>query len=135
MKTPLHCLHVLPRALEGGSQSHAIPLIMTEALQQLALENGTVVDPPVCAISYGSEISNATVDYARQQKAKLIVLGVRQASMIASRIPAHIAFRIITEAPCPVLTVSFASVYQGTHAGAYLQQEATEKSEQSAPNS
>jgi hypothetical protein len=47
---------------------------ITEALQQVALESGTVVDPPVCAISYGSEISNAIVDYAKQQRAKL---GVR----------------------------------------------------------
>jgi nucleotide-binding universal stress UspA family protein len=131
MKAPLHCLHVLPRTLEGGPQSHAIPLIMTEALKQVAIENGTVVDPPVCAISYGSEISNAIVDYARQQKAKLIVLGVRRVSMIASHIPAHIAFRIITEAPCPVLTVSFASAYQATHPDAYLQLEARQNVENS----
>jgi nucleotide-binding universal stress UspA family protein len=134
MKVPLHCLHVLPRALEGGPQSHAIPQIMTEALQQVALESGTTVDPPVCAISYGSEISNAIVDYAKQHNAKLIVLGVRQASLIASHIPTHIAFRIITEAPCPVLTVSFASAYQATHPAAYQQQETSEELEQSLPS-
>jgi nucleotide-binding universal stress UspA family protein len=134
MKAPLHCLHVLPRALEGGPQSHAIPQIMTEALQQVALESGTLVDPAVCAISYGSEVSNAIVDYAKQHNAKLIVLGVRQASLIASHIPAHIAFRIITEAPCPVLTVSFASAYQATHPAAYQQRETTEELEQSLPS-
>ena len=59
------------------------------------IESGTTIDPPVCAITYGSEISNAVVDYAKQQKAKLIVLGVRQASMVAShrscshRVPHH----------------------------------------------
>jgi nucleotide-binding universal stress UspA family protein len=107
--SPLHCLHVLPRTVEGGYQSQIVPQIMTEALQQIAAENGTTIDPPVCAVTYGSEISNAVVDYARQHKAKLIVLGVRQASMMASHVPAHIAFRIITEAPCPVLTMAYTS--------------------------
>jgi hypothetical protein len=30
MNLPLHCLHVLPRQLEDGFQSQAIPLIITE---------------------------------------------------------------------------------------------------------
>jgi len=108
-RSPLHCLHVLPRTLEGGSRRHITLQIMTEALKHVASESGTAIDPPVCAIRYGSEISNAVVDYARQQKAKLIVLGVRQASMATSHVPAHIAYRIITEASCPVLTMAFAS--------------------------
>jgi nucleotide-binding universal stress UspA family protein len=119
-RSPLHCLHVLPRTLEGGDRSHIIPQIMTEALQQVAIESGTTIDPPVCAITYGSEISNAVVEYAKQQKANLIVLGVRQASMAASHIPGHIAYRIITEAPCPVLTVAFASQPHATLAAACL---------------
>ena len=119
-RSPLHCLHVLPRALEGGDGSHVIPQIMTEALQRVAIESGTTIDPPVCAITYGSEISNAVVEYAKQQKAKLIVLGVRQTSMVASHLPAHIAYRIITEAPCPVLTVAFASQPHATLAAACL---------------
>ncbi len=119
-KSPLHCLHVLPRTLEGGFRRHIIPQIMTEALQHVAAESGTTIDPPVCAVTYGSEISNAVVDYARQSKAKLIVLGVRQASMMASHVPAHIAYRIITEAPCPVLTMAFASQSQATLTAACL---------------
>ena len=115
-RSPLHCLHVLPRTLEGGS--HVTLQIMTEALQHVANESGTTIDPPVCAITYGSEISNAVVDYARQQKAKLIVLGVREASMVASHVPAHIAYRIITEASCPVLTMAFASQPHATLAAA-----------------
>ena len=108
-RSPLHCLNVLPRTLEGGARSHIVPQIITEALRQVATESGIAIDPPVCAIRYGSEISNAVVEYAKQQKATLIVLGVRQASMVASHLPAHIAYRIITEAPCPVLTVAFVS--------------------------
>jgi nucleotide-binding universal stress UspA family protein len=119
MDAPLHCLHVLPRTVEGGSRGHIIPQIMTEALQRIT-ESDPIAHPPVCAVTYGSEISNAVVDYAKQHKAKLIVLGVRQASMGASHLPAHIAFRIITEAPCPVLTMAFASEHRTTLTAACL---------------
>jgi nucleotide-binding universal stress UspA family protein len=107
--SPLHCLHVLPRTLEACTQCQVVPAIMSKALQQLANESGVVFQPPICATTYGSEVSYAVVDYARQQKAKLIVLGVRKASLADSHAPLHIAYRIITEAPCPVLTMAFAS--------------------------
>jgi nucleotide-binding universal stress UspA family protein len=103
----LHCLHVLPRGLEGNFHRGIIPVIITEALQHLAGTVESKVGPPVCAVTYGSEISSAVVDYARANKARLIVLGVRRASLTASHIPAHIAYRIIAEAPCPVLTLAF----------------------------
>jgi nucleotide-binding universal stress UspA family protein len=119
-RSPLHCLHVLPRSLEGGSRRHITLQIMTDALKHVASESGTTIDPPVCAITYGSEISTAVVDYARQQKAKLIVLGVREASMVTSHVPAHIAYRIITEASCPVLTMAFASQPQAALVAACL---------------
>jgi len=105
--SPLHCLHVLPRALEGGSHAEVIPAILNEALQHVATSSGIEIEQPICATTYGSEVSNAVVDYARQHNAKLIVLGVRQASLASTHTPAHIAYRIITEAPCPVLTMAF----------------------------
>jgi nucleotide-binding universal stress UspA family protein len=117
-QAPLHCLHVLPRTLEAGSQSEIVPAIMSEALQQLAAESGVVIAPPTCATTFGSEISYAVVDYAREHKAKMIVLGVRQASLLASHVPEHITYRIITEANCPVLTMAFASQSNAVHAGA-----------------
>jgi hypothetical protein len=51
MGAPLHCLHVLPRTVEGGSRSHIIPQIMTQALEHVAAESDTIIDPPVCAIT------------------------------------------------------------------------------------
>ncbi len=108
-EAPRHCLHVMPRTLEACSECQAAPTIMSEALQELAAESGVVFEAPICATTYGSEVSTAVVDYARQQKAKLIVLGVRRASLEASQTHLHIAYRIITEAPCPVLTMAFAS--------------------------
>jgi nucleotide-binding universal stress UspA family protein len=107
--SPLHCLHVMPRTLEACTQCQVVPSIMSEALQQLANESGLVVGAPICATTYGCEVSCGVVDYAGEQKAKLIVLGVRKASLEASETHLHIAYRIITEAPCPVLTMAFAS--------------------------
>lgn len=112
---PLHCLHVLPRTLEATrGEGQIVPGIMSEALKQVASESGLVMNPPICATTYGSEVSNAVVDYAKKQHARLIVLGVRQASLLASRLPEHIAYRIITEAPCPVLTMAFGPGTHGT---------------------
>jgi nucleotide-binding universal stress UspA family protein len=107
MNFSLHCLHVLPRGVEDNSPKGIIPTIITEALQHLLAMVENKAASPVCAVTYDSEISTAVVDYARANKARLIVLGVRRASLAASHIPAHIAYRIITEAPCPVLTVAF----------------------------
>ena len=106
---PLHCLHVLPRSVEGGSHAEVIPAILNEALQHVATHSGIEVVQPICATTYGSEVSNAVVDYAKQHNAKLIVLGIRQASLASTHTPAHIAYRIITEASCPVLTMAFES--------------------------
>lgn len=108
-KASLHCLHVLPRSCETTSDNMLISQIMTEALKQLASKGEEQIAEPVLSIAYGSEVSNAVVDYAHEHKAALIVLGVRRSSMVAAHIPAHIAYRIITEAPCPVLTMAFAS--------------------------
>lgn len=107
--SPLHCLHVLPRSVEGGAYADVIPAILTEALHHVATTSGIVVAQPICATTYGSEVSNAVVDYARQHNAKLIVLGIRQTSLMSTHTPAHIAYRIITEASCPVMTVAFHS--------------------------
>ena len=110
-KSPLHCLHVLPPSFEDNSRNHLVPQILTEALQHLTTETGTIIAPPICAIAYGEDISKAVIGYAKQQNAKLIVFGVRRASMAICHFPAQIAYHIIAEASCPVLTVACESAY------------------------
>jgi nucleotide-binding universal stress UspA family protein len=101
----LHCIHVLPRTVQSKDGNHALPEILTSALRHLAATSADGIDLPVCCVTFGSEISNAIVDYARNQQASLIFLGVRRSSLIASDDPLPIVFRIITEAPCPVVTI------------------------------
>lgn len=117
-KSPLHCLHVLPEGLDSKFPNKVVPIIMTQALQNVATESGTTVSSPICAVTYGSEISNAVVEYAKKHQAKLIVLGVRRAPMLASHVPADITYRIITKAPCPVLTICFASEQESAQTAA-----------------
>jgi nucleotide-binding universal stress UspA family protein len=101
---PLHCIEVLPPSIN----SHGAPItseIMKEALKHLIDENG-LDEKPVCSIAYGNDISEAIVKYAKDHSAQLIVLGVQRTSTLASHLPAHITYRIVAGASCPVLTVS-----------------------------
>lgn len=101
----LHCLHVLPRTLQSSHVDHTLPEILTSALKHLVASSAIQIEKPICRVTYGSEISNAVVDYARQQEASLILLGVRRDSIFSPDDPLPIVFRIITEAPCPVVTI------------------------------
>jgi len=108
-KSSIHCLHVLPRTPEGRAQHNLVPEIMSQTLQYVATESGATVPRPICVTTYDSEISDGIIAYARKERAKLIVLGVRKSSMTASHAPARIAYQVITAAPCPVMTVAFPS--------------------------
>jgi nucleotide-binding universal stress UspA family protein len=114
---PLSCVNVLPRSAEDASRKGVISVLIKDALQHLASSLDLKIPTPICAVTYGSEVSNAVVQYAKQHDARLIVLGVRRASLAASHIPAHIAYRIITEAPCPVLTIAFPRDTQDSYGG------------------
>jgi nucleotide-binding universal stress UspA family protein len=104
LDVPLHCLHVLPRTLQS-SHDNTLPEVLTSALKHLVATSEIQIEAPVCSVIYGSEISNAVVDYCRQQGASLIFLGVRRDSIYSPDYPLPIVFRVITEAPCPVITI------------------------------
>ena len=106
-KLRLHCLHVLPRTLQPAPGDQTLPELLTCALKHLVATSPVHIDESVYHVSFGSEISNAVVDYARQQAASLIILGVRRASILSPDDPLPIVYRIITEAPCPVMTILF----------------------------
>lgn len=103
----LHCLHVLPRTLQPARGDLTLPEILTCALKHLVATSAVQIDDPVCHVTFGSEISNAIVEYARKQEASMIFLGVRRDSILSPDDPLPIVYRIITEAPCPVVTILF----------------------------
>ncbi len=81
--------------------------MITEALARIAKGALLGMPAPVCTVAYGVEVSTAIANYAREHRAKLIVLGVKRAAMAVSHMPAQVAYRLIAEAPCPVLTVAY----------------------------
>lgn len=102
----LHCIHVLP-LLRSKGEAQIVSQIMLDALRHLV--EGETIDARSVgfAVTQGSEVSQAIVEYARTHQAQFIVLGARRASFLASQLPAQVVYRIILTAPCPVLTVSF----------------------------
>ncbi len=105
MGSSLHCLHVLPQSSEKPEEK-LLRQRSTTALKRIVSEGGLSIPDPVCAVTYNREIPAGVVDYARRHKADFIVLGLRQASALAAHLPPNIAYRIIAEAHCPVLTVT-----------------------------
>jgi nucleotide-binding universal stress UspA family protein len=102
-RSPLHIVHVLPSTAGRGE---AATLIMNEALQHLAVSlpaDGTV---PHCEVLFGRDVSHTVVEYAKQQDADFIAIGVRRKTTLAAHLPPHRIFRIIMTATCPVLTVA-----------------------------
>ena len=81
---------------------------MTEALRHVGTENKLAVAPAISTIAYGNDVAKTVSEYARQHGAWLIVLGIQRAPILTSHVPDHIAYRVITEAPCSVLTIAFA---------------------------
>jgi nucleotide-binding universal stress UspA family protein len=102
----LHCLTVLPTTVEGGLRSKLIPEVMNQALHHVALESGTEIAPPTCTTVFGPDIPDSVTNYAKTQKASLIVLGVHSAPAIVSHGRWNATCRLIAESPCPVLTVN-----------------------------
>ena len=102
-RSPLHIVHVLPLTADGGETA---TLIMREALRHLAVSlpaDGTV---PHCEVVFGRDVSHAIVEYAMEQDADFIAMGVRRKSTLAAHLPPHRIFRIVMTTTCPVLTVA-----------------------------
>ena len=101
----LHCAHVLPRAMQSIHGDNTLAELLTNALKHLVTTNNTSDQDTICKVIYGSEISNAIVNYARQIQAGIILLEIRSDSILSCQDRLPIAFRIIVESPCPVVTI------------------------------
>jgi nucleotide-binding universal stress UspA family protein len=105
-QSPLHCLTVLPMTTDAGAQSQIVPQVMTEALRHVAVSSGAVISPPVCRTICGADFPDTVIQYAKKECARMIVLGVQHAPAFVSHGPRDATYRLIVEAPCPVLTIA-----------------------------
>jgi nucleotide-binding universal stress UspA family protein len=96
--------HVLPEGHTKAMDATQLQTKITRALRKSIPEDIW----KKCAPEYVVESGNAADEILRiaaKQNAGLIVLGVRSASMIATHLIPGIAFRVISGASCPVLTI------------------------------
>jgi nucleotide-binding universal stress UspA family protein len=96
--------HVLPEGHVKSMDATELQAKFMHALRKFMPEDTL----KKCAAEYVVESGNAAeeiLDLADKQNADLIVLGVRSASIIATHLLAGIAFRVISGASCPVLTI------------------------------
>jgi len=98
-------LHVLPSTLYGGVRKPVVEELFDHAMHHLIASTHLPAQAE-CRVEYGTRISSAILDDALLQRADLIVLGVRRRCLLVSHLPAGIAFQVIAESSCPVLTVS-----------------------------
>jgi len=101
----LECVHVLPPKI-AESPTHIVPQVILDALQKIVAENGGLEVHPRCTVQYSSEVPEEIVAFARSQHARAIVLGVRSGNAMTPHAAPKAAFRVIADAPCPVLTLA-----------------------------
>ena len=99
----LTLLHVLEPGEEmAGDPARRDSLLHARLEAMLGEEAGRVRTRLEIA---GGDPAERIVEVARQRGAGLIVLGLKAPQMFADRLPWLYAYRVVSQAPCPVLTV------------------------------
>ena len=106
MHVELACVHVLPVTMRDVSNP-VVSIVIQEALEHLTNHGRICSKRPRTDVLYDYDVSHAIVEYARQRRASAIVLGIQRKSVLVSHLPPHRAFRVLMNAPCPVLTFSY----------------------------
>jgi nucleotide-binding universal stress UspA family protein len=100
----LTVLHVLPAAMEGNLETH---LLVAPWRKRMMEDTFCPQISPQChsdfVVAFG-DTEETILAYARRTKADLIGLGIRSATEFTKRFSETVAYRILAEAECPVLT-------------------------------
>jgi nucleotide-binding universal stress UspA family protein len=102
---PLECVHVLPPSL-AESATQIVPEVILDALHRIVAESSGLEVQPQCTVQFSNEVPEEIVAFARKQKARAIVLGVRHGNALTPHAAPMAAFRVIAGASCPVLTLA-----------------------------
>jgi len=102
-------LHVMTTSGENGARGAAASSIADamHKLLELAPEEAKLWCRPEPVVQYG-QVAERILEEARGRKADLVVLGVRAPEgpvALATHTPRSVAYRVVANAPCPVLTV------------------------------
>lgn len=102
----LHVLNVVPAAdvrhsdqwMQGETHYH-------RALEQLVPEHSTQFCNPRTYVESG-RAHDAILEHIRENNVDLLVLGIRKATHLSIEMRTSSTFRLIADAPCPVLTIT-----------------------------
>ena len=99
----LTVLHVLPRPKINKPHPRLLNVEMKQTMGDLIPE-GKCSGEIDTLVEYGDP-ADTILSIARTANTDLIVMGVRQADALVTHMEENIAYRVVTEADCPVLTV------------------------------
>jgi nucleotide-binding universal stress UspA family protein len=102
--TPLTVVHVLPLATATQTGIEALASAFRQNTKALLPAEAAPWCDPEYLVGVGGPVETI-LRVAREQQAGLIVLGVKRAGPLASHRTRNVAYRIVAEAECPVLTV------------------------------
>ncbi len=97
-------LNVHPEAIDSPAQRERVAAESRQRLQALLPADHHLVCPPEFLVEFGTA-AERILAVAQEKKPGLIVLGVRQPVGFARRLRWATAYEVVSNAPCPVLTV------------------------------
>ena len=103
-KADLLMLHVIPEGPSSKKEQERIRAESCARLLALVPPDAKLPHPAQCLAEFGNA-AERILAVAREQKPGLIVMGVRQPVGFARRLKWATAYAVVSDAPCPVLTV------------------------------
>jgi nucleotide-binding universal stress UspA family protein len=100
----LTILHVAPKRERLVRDRERVAGYLLDQLKKLATQSRF----PWCVISHVVTFGDTTqeiLDAAKDRNADLIVLGLHSAVRFTSHVPERLSYRVLCEAPCPVMSV------------------------------
>jgi nucleotide-binding universal stress UspA family protein len=103
-KAHLTVLHVLPQKIAGSLERSPLPAILRDDVRAMLPAEAQAWDDFECVVKKGGP-KETILRVAKERGADLIVLGVRPGDALATHRLGNVAYDVVIEAPCPVLTV------------------------------
>jgi nucleotide-binding universal stress UspA family protein len=101
----LNLLHVIQGAADVSAPAMAkLTEFFLRQLQQLMPDEAEMWCEPEFLLEFGTP-ADEILKAAAQRHADLIVLGVRRSATFAGHLPPATAYKVVCQAPCPVLTI------------------------------
>lgn len=101
----LNLLHVVQGAADVSAPAMAkLTEFFVHQLRQIVPEEADLWCDPKFLLEFGTP-ADEILKAAAQHRSDLIVLGVRRSATFAGHLPPATAYKVVCQAPCPVLTV------------------------------